>query len=190
MNSENAFNILAQEKLLTWASLAVGIERGWVSADWVSSFAVDWLCTHPDSDDPNVTAIAGGRPDTEVLELVRQVAAGVEQFDPDDEDQYLAESDRWRFAFLTNLVRAELPDDRKMDRLQSLYAEFGYPADMAACSRYGPSAEAAQADSISSDRLIQSPLEAMRAVAVQLGERLRRPRTGQPPDSRTSDVVH
>ncbi len=35
------------------------------------------------------------------------------------------------------LQHASLADEDKIERLQELYAEFGYPDDMASCSIYG-----------------------------------------------------
>jgi hypothetical protein len=44
--------------------------------------------------------------------------------------------EKWRFAHLSSLLEETAPDEEKIDRLQELYSEFGFPDDMASCGIY------------------------------------------------------
>jgi hypothetical protein len=147
--------ILLEQRLLDWSSLAVGWDRGWVSPEDVDQFATSWLTAHPADDDVSIALLADARSlsEEEIRERLFQVAQRREQFDVADEKQHRFQVDKWRYAHLLSLQRAQLPDAEKIDRLQIMYAHFGYPKDMAGCSIYG---------------LGPDPLEAMRSVIEKL----------------------
>ena len=154
---------LASRDALTWAALLAGIERGWVTQENVAQVAVGWLSKHPDADMQPVVRLASCERDdaSDVRSWLEEanVAAGQET------TQEALE--RWRWAFLADLAdNGCIDDEAKLQRLQELHAEFGYPEDMAACSPYSVEPGLAKGDTG------KSPLEAMREVVSQLERRI------------------
>lgn len=133
-------SVLLEQGLLNWSSLVVGWNHKWLSRDDVIQFAVSWLITHPDDDDKSIAFLAGSESSSEgeIRDCLCQVAQRLEQFDLAEQRKYHRQMEKWRYAHLSFLQQAELSDTEKIDRLQILYAHFGYPEDMAGCSKYGP----------------------------------------------------
>jgi hypothetical protein len=51
-------------------------------------------------------------------------------------DKKIDAIEKWRFAHISWLLQSESSDEEKVSALQELYAEFGFPEDMASCSIY------------------------------------------------------
>lgn len=147
--------VLLQQGFLNWSALLVGWNHKWVSKEDVVQIAVNWLNAHPEQDDESVVALAESENSSEaaISEWLRQAALQQEGFDISDDTQYHRQLERWRYAHLVSLQEADLPATEKIDRLQRVYADFGYPQDMAGCSKYGPGPD---------------PLEAMNKVIERL----------------------
>jgi hypothetical protein len=147
--------VLLEQGLLNWSALVVGWNHKWATREDVVQYAVNWLVAHPDDHDESIVSLAGSESSSEedIKEWLCQVALCLERFDIADDAQYHLQMDRWRYAFLVSLQAAELSDGEKIERLQRIYADFGYPQDMAGCSKYGPGPD---------------PLETMNAVIERL----------------------
>jgi hypothetical protein len=125
--------------MLDWATLLVGLYERWLTREDAVAFAVNWLVANPDESDDQIIELAGldYASDREIRELVAKVAQRNSAFIETDEERYKSEMEKWRFAHLKILDEAKLPDSQKIDELQQLIADFGYPQDMADCSIYG-----------------------------------------------------
>ncbi len=44
--------------------------------------------------------------------------------------------EKWRFAHISSLLKSEQSPNDKINGLQELYGEFGFPEDMASCGVY------------------------------------------------------
>jgi hypothetical protein len=55
---------------------------------------------------------------------------------PMSQEEKIESVEKWRFAHLAWLLRCHASDEEKISMLQELYAEFGFPDDMASCSIY------------------------------------------------------
>ena len=144
------FNVLVDLGLMRWSVILIGFRKGWITREEIFEYAVDLLMSGNESRDVAVIAAGGCVDDDELLSLISK------QIEKSD---HAADMDKWRLAFLVCIERSDECDlDNKIDRLQEIYAEFGYPEDMASCSVY------------SQDNI--SPLVAMREVIRALQEKI------------------
>jgi hypothetical protein len=161
--------VLREQRLLTWAALVVGFNYKWATRDDIVQFAVNWLVEHPLDDEQSVVLLAGSENETDekVLEWLCQAARSKEGFIIDDQSRYDVEMGRWRYAHLVALDQSPLSNNEKLDALQKIYADFGYPQDMALCSKYGPSQFAIDAGHVLPSGVTDA-LETMRTVIAAL----------------------
>ncbi len=171
MAARRAIDILRQLGQLDWRVLLVGWRRGWATRGDIIAFAVAWLLQHSDDEDSRIAELAGGESleDAELEAILGSYAAAGNGSLP--EDRRSAEVDKWRLAHLRLLADGALDPEAKLARLEELYAEFDYPEDMAACSRYYLSPSQRQHGWAVGDQC-PSPLDAMEAVLSELEERL------------------
>ena len=124
---------LAKLNLIDWPTLALGIDNGWIDKDAISSYAFERL--HHGETDGDIALLAGSNAlsEDEVSELLatlcKKNSISTQEANP------LA-LEKWRLAILSELQNSSLPPEEKLERLQELYADFGYPEDMASCSIY------------------------------------------------------
>lgn len=140
--------VLASLGLACWSTIFLGFKKHWIRREDIFEYAMNQLLDGCESE--RVAIIAGGEylSDEELLEIISS------QIDMAD---CVADTDKWRLAFLLCLDASDDSDENKIDKLQEIYAEFDYPEDMASCSVY------------SQDRL--APLVAMGQVVKRLKER-------------------
>jgi hypothetical protein len=157
--------------LLSWGSLWVGSERGWANRHDLIGYAVQWLVDHPNETDQSVLLIAGGEnyDDARLRQLLSDYLERNGLLSP---ETAALELDKWRLARLLDLDKTDLEPEEKLERLQEIYAEFGFPNDMAACSRYFFSSEE-RASGIRVGDSSQSPLDAMKEVISHLKHKLK-----------------
>ena len=154
---------LAERGGLTWAALLVGLQRGWINQLDVVQASVDWLLKHPNADLEPALLLAASEEDD-----LDDVRAWLEAANEGGNRETPGEAtERWRWALLVDLAdNDQINDEARLQRLQELYAGFGYPADMANCSPYSVEG------GLSKGATGQSPLEAMRQVVSRLERRL------------------
>jgi hypothetical protein len=128
-----AFRLLVDSNAITWAALLLGLEEAWVDRRMIAEVAVEWLRTHPEAP-ADVYGILAACEHLELHELKSLLEkANVESGHEGPERA----AERWRWAALELLRRdQESSGESKLDRLEEIYAMFGYPHDMKACSRY------------------------------------------------------
>lgn len=134
--------------LMCWSTLVLGFRKGWVKRKDIFDYAIGQLMNGSDSED--VAVIAGGEylSDDELIGLILNQIK---------ESDSASDLDKWRLAFLLCIEASDDCDDGKVNRLQEVYADFGYPEDMASCSVYS--------------RNDVSPLVAMSQVVGKLRKR-------------------
>ena len=146
---------LVKRDLIDWPTLATGLDNGWINKDAVSDYAFKLLSEG--REDPDIAVLAGSDSltDDEVVGLLTGLCKK-EGIDITMEQPHALE--KWRLARLAALKRSSLSTQDKLEHLQELYAEFGYPDDMASCSIYTQ-------DGV-------DPLEALQNVIASLEQRL------------------
>lgn len=124
---------LAKLNLIDWPTLVTGINNSWIDKDAISSYAFELL--HSGETDEDIALLAGSDSlsEDEVSELLAKLCK---------KNSISAQAtkplslEKWRLAILSELQNSSLTPDEKLERLQELYADFGYPEDMASCSIY------------------------------------------------------
>ncbi|MHC8340462.1 DUF2247 family protein [Pseudomonas sp. HLT2-19-2] len=141
-------NVLISLGLACWSTIFFGFRKRWIRRDDVFEYAISQLLNGCESE--RVAIIAGGEylSDEELLAIISK------QMEMTD---CVADMDKWRLAFLLCIDASDDSDENKINRLQEIYADFGYPEDMASCSIY------------SQDGVC--PLVAMNQVVKRLRER-------------------
>jgi hypothetical protein len=164
--------ILTDSGTLNWGTLLVGFDQGMVTNVDAISFAIDWLVKHPEEANEAIVGLAAANDasDQTIRSLIANAAESKSSFTDADDAAYRLELDKWRYARLRCLRESALPVQTKLDELQRIHAEFGYPVDMAGCSKYGPSEYAVrQGFAIEQP---DAPLAAMERVLDELETRL------------------
>lgn len=141
--------VLGECRLLDWSSIWLGYKRGWVRREDICEYAISQLGDENCSE--NIAILAGGGylSDEEFEGII------LNEINSHGEAGSL---DKWRLAFLLCIAVSNDSYADKVSELQEIYAEFGYPEDMASCSVY------------SSDEVC--PLEAMNEVVKNLRKKL------------------
>ena len=145
---------LAKRNLVDWPTLAIGLNNGWINKDAVSEHAFKLMSAGQQDSDIAVLAGSDALSDDEVVALLATLCKK-EGIDLQEKQSHALE--KWRLAMLSDLQHSSLADEDKIERLQELYAEFGYPDDMASCSIY------AQNDA--------DPIDALHHVVAALEQR-------------------
>lgn len=132
----SAFDVMKQVNLLGWHTLLVGLERGWCTKANLIAYAETCLIQAEDEIDGDVVAIASG----EGVSEGELISIGLHFLDahgqPMSKEEKIESVEKWRFAHLAWLLRCRASDEEKISTLQELYAQFGFPDDMAGCSIY------------------------------------------------------
>ena len=131
----NTITELSRQGLLCWQTVAVGLKNNWLGKDAVADYAFKLLSEGLDGGDTDIAVLAGtdSLDDREISDLIRAICQRQRT------DMAQAEADaleKWRLAKLLALNSSKFSTEEKIDKLQELYADFDYPADMAACSIY------------------------------------------------------
>lgn len=157
---------MSELSLLDWATLLTGWDRRWLSREDVSKYAVDWLVSRPDETDDRVALLAGAESldEEEIRDLLHRLVG-----DDAPSGAEAASVDKWRLAHLVELAERETDDESRLDALEMLYADFNYPEDMAACSRYYVEPNARESSEVGAQ--LTSPLDGMRHLIDTLKSR-------------------
>ena len=128
--------VMAQMGLLTWQSIYVGWQHRWISKNELIKFVVNWLSYYHEEHNKALLELATAEPysDCQIDTLLFKYLDTSHSLLNESDIQI--EIDKWRLAFLVELACCKIDDEEKLDRLENLYAEFSYPEDMKACSRY------------------------------------------------------
>ena len=134
----SVFDVMKKLKLLDWYTLLVGLERGWCEKGSLISYCEDIInrqATCGEIDNDLISIIA------EKNIAINDLIAMVVQFLKKNKKPMLQEEkneaiEKWRLAHLDWLLQMNWSEQEKIDALQELYAQFGFPSDMAACSIY------------------------------------------------------
>lgn len=133
------FDVMKKLKLLDWYTLLVGLERGWCKKENLISYGEECINQKADNEeiDNNLITIISEKSlssDDLVAIVLKFLTA---QKKPMQQDENFKAIEKWRLAHLYLLLQEEnYSDQKKIDVLQELYAQFGFPDDMTACSIY------------------------------------------------------
>ena len=129
--------ILKGLDLISWPTLSIGFENGWVQRSEIVEYALNVMTTSVEDNFKEVILLAGS--ELYDHDEFKQILVGVlnkKGFDASNVNNKNIESDKWRLGFLIFLDSKTSTPEFKLDKLQKLYSQFNYPEDMAACSCY------------------------------------------------------
>ena len=148
--------------------LAVGLERGWASADDVAAFAVEQLAAGADQAEVVELATAEELDIATIIDLLRHWAVDENL----DSMSFTEAIRRWMFGHLKAIAESDASPNTKLDRLEEAYAILDYPEEMRECGRYYvPAADRARG--ITVGEVTASPLDAMDDLLWRLGKEFR-----------------
>ena len=112
--------------------LAAGLERGWASENDAVAYAVEKLVAGDDRPEALELVIGDDLDLGKAVHLLRSWARNdrLRSQNPDEARRC------WMFAALVDISTSSMSPDEKLDRLEDVYAELGYPYEMRECSRY------------------------------------------------------
>lgn len=163
MSVASVVDFLRGTGLIDPGVLAVGIERGWASRGDVVAYAVE--------------ALRAGNERAEVMEIVTADDLELDRLTEllrewarlDGLPSARAENAvrRWMFSALSVIAHSNVSPEKKLDKLEETYADFAYPEEMRACSRYYMPLHD-RARGIQIGELTDSPLDAMNRLLSKL----------------------
>ncbi len=131
------FDVMKKFKLLDWHTLLVGLQQAWCKKKDLISYGEKILEeTESHFVDDNLAIIASGE-NIAKDDLCRAVLNFLtKRGDFHSENEKAKAVEKWRYAHLYSLLQSNKTAQEKIDILQELYAQFGFPDDMEACSIY------------------------------------------------------
>jgi hypothetical protein len=132
----SAFEIMKRADLLDWHTLLVGLEHGWCKKENLTEYADDYLRHVTSGVDDDLLSIVTGEAisDEDLITISRHfVQAHGAPLSQKKEEESI---EKWRFSHLCSLLESNKTDQIKIDEIQELYSQFGFPEDMATCSIY------------------------------------------------------
>jgi hypothetical protein len=126
-------NIFKKSKLnYDWKTLYVGLKLGLIEYSDITNFAVEFLASHPDSNNQNIIQLAWGGNDIDYERLLENILkeSNVDDLFPDS-DVWQFEKRKWRFGILIYLKRIHQDDfEELLNKVAEVYADMDYPEDM------------------------------------------------------------
>jgi len=157
-----AAQVLVQRGLLDATTALRGWREDWLSGSQVSDWAVAALVADDGGVDPDLVALTSAErlPPADVQDLLEARAAA------ETTAEEVAHQ-RWMLAALLALRDEPLGDEERLDRLDELYADLGYPEELRYISRYNFTPEERATPGVSSAEPT-SPLDAADAAISAL----------------------
>lgn len=126
-------DIFNQSKInYDWKTLYVGLKLGLVNYSDITKCAIEFLASHPNSNNQNIIQLAWGENDFDYEELLMNVLneSNVDDLSPDS-DVWQFEKRKWRFGILSYLKSTYQDDFEEMlNKIAEVYADMDYPEDM------------------------------------------------------------
>lgn len=131
------FDVMKKFKLLDWHTILVGFQQEWCKKEDLIKYGEKKLEeVNSTTVDDNLVIIALGE-NIAKDDLCTVVLNFLEKNgDVHSENQKVKAKEKWRYAHLYWLLQTNKSEQEKIDILQELYAQFGFPDDMVACSIY------------------------------------------------------
>ncbi|WNZ53767.1 DUF2247 family protein (plasmid) [Microbulbifer sp. MKSA007] len=122
---------LFQSGKISWQLLLYGFEHDIIDRKQLSELATKWVVEDVLGKEQSIICAAEYYESEVVYSTLKALTA--------QENQEASVSEIWRYVLLKSLIYSCIPNQEKIDRLQQLYSQFDYPADMENCSIYSAS---------------------------------------------------
>lgn len=111
--------------LMSWSAAFLGLKRNFINKKNIADYAVERLLLNDDSEEIILLAGCESLDDGDVYFLLSGISVVNE-----------SDIDKWRLVYLLMISESNFDNDKKINLLQNVYADFGYPEDMQNCSIY------------------------------------------------------
>jgi hypothetical protein len=128
MNFKIPMAFIRPRSRLTWREVEFGLENGWLSDDAAIDLAIDRVTAGDDSRDVVELASVLPHEKYKIPQIVRRLA----ERDP------RCSKDKWLFLLLAWLYEHRKIVEEPLAVIEQLYADFGYPEEIASFVRYMP----------------------------------------------------
>lgn len=127
-----------------WYSVKVGWDLQYLTSEEVSNFAIYYLEQHPNIVNKYISEIIFGIKNDEMETYLSDVLESLrlERIEKNS-SIWNKEWRKWRYCIMKNIVQNSKNDAELLERIEEVYADFGYPEDMASFIYYVPVDEAA-----------------------------------------------
>lgn len=130
------FEIIQENNLLDWTTLLVGLDRGWCKKEAVIKYTENQLLKNHGEIDTQLIDLINSEPEKQ-SEFILKFHEFLDHHEIEKiQDKINTATLKWRFAFITSMLEEETSEQEKIDLLQEIYGQFGFPEDMASCSIY------------------------------------------------------
>lgn len=119
------FEMMKKIGLMSWPVVFFGLKKKFINKKNIADYAVERLIHGEESEEIVLLAGCESLSDEDVYSLLSAVAGAA------DDD-----IDKWRLVNLLMISESGFDSNRKINLLQKVYADFGYPEDMQNCGIY------------------------------------------------------
>lgn len=157
-----SLHFLKKLKLVDLDTLYVGFAKKWIEATEIQSFAEEMVLNG--SKDTNIIWLMSCSEES-YHDILQKLAKHLTEYNPLDTNSVAMK--KWRLAKMLSVLTNDKSNEEKVEFLQQIYAEFGFPYDMAPVSPYYfPDNE--QKREIKISEIYESPLDAAKRIIKNL----------------------
>jgi hypothetical protein len=125
---------------VTWQTIIVGRKLGFVTAKIIEDYATDYLIENYKTDNIMIIELAYGIIDDFKIDVTLQTLADTMHANvEEDSEEWQAEKRKWRYIELKKVQDARLNDEEYLQKIESIYCDFGHQEDLARFVVYMPS---------------------------------------------------
>jgi|GEM_PF-758380 len=125
--------------LCTWNSIKVGWDLKRLTEKEIGNFALDYLELHPGLISEYISELVFGVRDYQVAEYLKKVFASLGLELPEEGTRiWNQEWRKWRFCIMREMHKNIHDNEKLLMAISGVYADFGYPIDMASFIYYMP----------------------------------------------------
>lgn len=135
----SALKIMKEANLLDWHTLLVGLDHGWCKKLDVIHYAENCLRRTESEINGDLIDIVSGVSLSEADLIALGLHLITELKKPLSSDMKEKALEKWRYAHIFSLLESNHSINEKINLLQEIYGEFGFPEDMLPCSIYSDS---------------------------------------------------
>lgn len=141
-------NVLKESDQIDWNILLIGFELDWCTREDIIEYAEVCIAQTKTEVDLDLIRLIFDNPPNrfDLIDIVKRLSskAGlptvddvIDIYDIDESHNAHDIIKKYQYASLSILLKSSYSSEKKVELLQDIYADFGYPENMRACSIYG-----------------------------------------------------
>lgn len=136
-----SIDILKQSKIkYDWKTIYIGLELSIIKNNDITNYAVEFLSTHQECNNPFIIELAWGKNDIEYRRILKNILKELnDEHLLKDSNLWKCEKRKWRFSILKCLKEMYQDEPKELlNKIVEVYADFDYPEDMERFINYMP----------------------------------------------------